>query len=73
MPRWPGLDASGGPPIYVAIALTCVSDTAQATTLFIRSYHIVASVTVCYKPLIFFLNNLKKKELLLTETVVTDI
>ena len=43
--RWPCLDASGGPPIYVAVALTCVSDTAQATTLFIRSYHILGFVT----------------------------
>ena len=55
MPRCPGLDASGGPPIYVAVALTCVSDTAQATSLFVRSCHISAFVTklMFCKPLNF--------------------
>ena len=45
-------------PIYVAVALTCVSDTAQATCLFIRSCHMLAFVTkqIFCKPLssVFF-------------------
>ena len=55
------MDASGGPPIYVAVALTCVSDTAQATCLFIRSCHISAFVTklMFCKPLNFVFFSLK--------------
>ena len=36
MPGCPGLDASGGPPIYMAVALTCASDTAQAIRRFFQ-------------------------------------
>ena len=57
------MDASGGPPIYMAVALTCVSDTAQAIHPFLKvmPYLRFCNETGFFKPLIFFFRCLNKK------------